>query len=94
MPAAVSALPIPYRKVEVMSVVSILESAMPTLVIRDLTENSELDRKAMEAVRGGMSFTGRATPAGVIPIHLAPTFFGNGGGNVNNGGGGNNSSGS
>jgi hypothetical protein len=67
---------------------------MSTIVIRDLTENSDLDRKAMEAVRGGMSFIGRAIPGGVIPIHVVPTFFGNGGGNVSNGGGGNNSSGS
>jgi hypothetical protein len=66
---------------------------MSTLVIRDLTENSELDRKAMEAVRGGMSFIGCVTPGGVIPIYVAPTFFRNYGGNVSNDGG-NNSSGS
>jgi hypothetical protein len=35
---------------------------MSTIEIRDLPESIELDRKAMKAVRGGMSFTGRPTP--------------------------------
>jgi hypothetical protein len=35
---------------------------MSTIEIRDLPESIELDRNAMKAVRGGMSFTGRATP--------------------------------
>ena len=51
---------------------------MSTIEIRDLPESTELDREAMKAVRGGMSFTGRATPSDPIrwipgePIRLYP----------------------
>jgi hypothetical protein len=52
---------------------------MSTIEIRDLPESSELDRKAMVAVRGGMSFMARATPSDPIrllsgeSIRLQPT---------------------
>jgi hypothetical protein len=52
---------------------------MSTIEIRDLPENSELDRKAMVAVRGGMSFMARATPSDPVrlllrdPIRSFPT---------------------
>jgi hypothetical protein len=35
---------------------------MATIKIHDLPESIELDRDAMKAIRGGMSFTGRVTP--------------------------------
>ncbi len=35
---------------------------MATIVIKDLTENLELDRKAMRAITGGRSGTQLATP--------------------------------
>jgi hypothetical protein len=52
---------------------------MSTIEIRDLPENSELDRKAMVAVRGGMSFMARVQPSDPIrllsgePIRLQPS---------------------
>jgi hypothetical protein len=52
---------------------------MSTINIRDLPENRELDRKAMVAVRGGMSFMARGQPSEPIrllpgdPIRLQPT---------------------
>lgn len=44
---------------------------MSTIEIRDLPENLELDRKAMVAVRGGMSFMARSYPTD--PIRSFPT---------------------
>lgn len=41
---------------------------MSTIEIRDLPENRELDRKAMVAVRGGMSFMARPS----YPVRLIP----------------------
>lgn len=52
---------------------------MSTIEIRDLPENRELDRKAMVAVRGGISLMTRATPSDPIrwipgnPIRLTPS---------------------
>ena len=57
-----------------------MESDMSTIEIRDLPENRELDRKAMIAVRGGMSFMARpiypGDPVRWIPgdpVRLFPT---------------------
>jgi hypothetical protein len=49
---------------------STLEFDMSTIEIRDLAENRELDRKAMVAVRGGMSFMARTQPSD--PVRLLP----------------------
>jgi hypothetical protein len=52
---------------------------MSTIEIHDLPENRELDRKAMVAVRGGMSFMARSTPSDPVrwitrePVRLIPT---------------------
>jgi hypothetical protein len=43
---------------------------MATIEICDLPENRELDRKAMVAVRGGMSFMARTIPG--APVRWTP----------------------
>jgi hypothetical protein len=51
---------------------------MATIVIKDLTENTELDRKAMIAIAGGSRFrtgaagVGRAAPQRVRLYDLSP----------------------
>jgi hypothetical protein len=47
---------------------------MTTIEIRDLPENRELDRKAMVAVRGGMSFMARAQPSEPIRSYLTDSI--------------------
>ncbi|MGJ7915069.1 hypothetical protein ACI48D_06255 [Massilia sp. LXY-6] len=41
---------------------------MATIVIKDLSDNLDLDRKAMQAITGGARLRSRMRAAGVAPV--------------------------
>lgn len=41
---------------------------MATIVIKDLSDNLDLDRKAMQAITGGSRLRSRVRAAGVAPV--------------------------